>query len=190
MTANGDDAERGRMGVDTPAAESSQGEWIRAAVRQYEEPLMLYAQRIVGDPERARDVVQETFLRLCSQDKAAIETHLAEWLFSVCRNQALDVRRKESRMTPLTEARSHGRKSNDPAPPENIERNESAALIFETLDTLPENQQEVIRLKFQSGLSYKEISQVTKLTVTNVGFLIHTALKTIRARINEEARSQ
>jgi RNA polymerase sigma-70 factor (ECF subfamily) len=47
---------------------------------------------------------------------------------------------------------------------------------------LPKNQQEVIRLKFQHGLSYKEISTVTNLSVTNVGFLIHTGLKVLRER--------
>ncbi len=50
---------------------------------------------------------------------------------------------------------------------------------------LPANQQECIRLKFQHGLSYKQISQVTDLSVTNVGFLIHTGLKTLRKQLSE-----
>jgi RNA polymerase sigma-70 factor (ECF subfamily) len=53
---------------------------------------------------------------------------------------------------------------------------------------LPRNQQECIRLKFQSGLSYKQISDVTNLTATNVGFLIHTGLKTLRQRLAAERR--
>ena len=172
----------------TQATSDSRSEWIRAAVRRYEEPLTLYAQRIVGDPERARDVVQETFLKLCSQEQTLIDTHLAEWLFSVCRNYALDVRRKESRMTSLSDTQAQTTQSAATAPADAAERSESAALIFDTLGSLPENQQEVIRLKFQHGLSYREISTVTKLSVTNVGFLIHTALKTIRQRVSEEAR--
>ncbi len=44
------------------------------------------------------------------------------------------------------------------------------------------------RLKFQGGLSYKQISEVTSLTVTNVGFLIHTGLKTLRQRLSAEQR--
>jgi RNA polymerase sigma-70 factor (ECF subfamily) len=54
------------------------------------------------------------------------------------------------------------------------------------LATLSENQQEVVRLKFQSGLSYREISEITDLSVTNVGFLLHTALKKIRERLEAE----
>jgi RNA polymerase sigma-70 factor (ECF subfamily) len=55
--------------------------------------------------------------------------------------------------------------------------------VLGVLATLPENQQEVIRLKFQDGLSYREISGVTGLTVSNVGFLIHTGVKMVRQRL-------
>jgi DNA-directed RNA polymerase specialized sigma24 family protein len=51
---------------------------------------------------------------------------------------------------------------------------------------LPKNQREVLRLKFQCDLSYKEISAVTQLSVTNVGFLIHTAIKTLRKELLAE----
>lgn len=64
-----------------------------------------------------------------------------------------------------------------------LERQESVSQVLKELATLPVNQQEVIRLKFQHGLSYREISDVTKLTVTNVGFLIHVGLKKIRERL-------
>ena len=88
-------------------------------------------------------------------------------------------------MTPLTASETEMRAGEAAAPPDPIERSEYTAQVFAALGTLPENQQEVIRLKFQHGLSYKEISRVTQLTVTNVGFLIHTALKTIRQRMKD-----
>lgn len=65
-------------------------------------------------------------------------------------------------------------------PPEQAEQTELAGHVLQMLARLPDNQQEVIRLKFQQGLSYKEISSVTGLSVTNVGFLIHTGLKRLR----------
>ena len=52
------------------------------------------------------------------------------------------------------------------------------------MSDLPDNQQECIRLKFQHGMSYKQISQITSLTVTNVGFLIHTGLKSVRRELS------
>lgn len=51
------------------------------------------------------------------------------------------------------------------------------------LQSLPERQQEVIRLKFQGGLSYKEIANVMNLTVNHVGVLIHTGLKALREQL-------
>ena len=73
----------------------------------------------------------------------------------------------------------------DPAtdPADAAEREDSVSLVLRRLADLPPVQQEVIRLKFQHGLSYREIGEVLNLTVTNVGFLIHTGLKTLRQRL-------
>ena len=48
---------------------------------------------------------------------------------------------------------------------------------------LPERQQEAVRLKFQGGLSYREIADVMDTTVNNVGVLLHTAIKSIRGQL-------
>ena len=50
-------------------SEPDNGPWVRRAVDRYEGPLTLYAARLLGDADAARDVVQETFLRLCTQDR-------------------------------------------------------------------------------------------------------------------------
>jgi RNA polymerase sigma-70 factor (ECF subfamily) len=162
-------------------------EWIRGAVREFEQPLLRYAARLVGNLERARDVVQDTFLRLCAQKRADIDGRLAEWLFTVCRNRALDVQRKERRMSVITDQQAATRVSPDPAPPDVLELKDSASAVLRVLGTLPANQQEVLRLKFQNGLSYREISRVTNLSVSNVGFLIHTGLKSLRAKLADAA---
>lgn len=52
------------MKMDEPA----QAEWIRAAVNRNAGPLTRYAALITRDLERARDVVQDTFLRLCTDN--------------------------------------------------------------------------------------------------------------------------
>jgi len=157
--------------------------WVRSAVERHERALTLYAARLLGDAEAARDVVQETFLRLCSQPKGHVDGRLVEWLFTVCRNRALDVLRKESRMTQLGDEQAGVRASDDPGPAELVERRESAARVLDLLDALPPGQREVIRLKFQNGFSYQEISRISGYSVGNVGYLIHVGLKTIRGQI-------
>ncbi len=74
-----------------------------------------------------------------------------------------------------------------PGPAELREREEAGQDILRLLSTLPAKQQEVVRLKFQAGLSYREISEVTELSVSNVGFLLHTALATLRESLTDAA---
>ena len=73
--------------------------------------------------------------------------------------------------------------SAEPTPSAAAEASEAETDVLQALDQLPANQQEVIRLKFQNGLSYREISRITELSVSNVGFLIHTGIKTLRQRV-------
>ncbi len=162
-------------------------QWIQPVLERFEGPLIRYAARITGNLEQARDVVQDTFLQLCAAPTGRVEDHLAAWLYTVCRNRALDVARKERRMTPLTEVQAQACASLDPAPSAAVEREEAHGEILRAIRTLPENQREVIRLKFQDAMSYREISQVTGLSVSNVGFLIHTAIRTIRRRIEAQS---
>jgi RNA polymerase sigma-70 factor (ECF subfamily) len=162
-------------------------EWMRGVLLRYEGDLLRYAQRIVGDEDHARDVVQETFLKLWRNDRAELDGHLVEWLYTVCRNQAVDVRRKEQRMQTMTEESLAVQECAEPAPGTLAERSDSAAQVLGLMERLPANQQEVIRLKFQGGLSYREISRITGLTVSHVGVLIHTGLKNIRVKLNPAA---
>jgi len=160
-------------------------EWIRSAVAQYERPLTVYAARLLGDVDRARDVVQDTFLKLWQADRAKVDGHLAKWLYTVCRNGALDVRRKEQRMTTL-EGRETACPDPEPAPEASPEETVG---VLEIMAELPERQQEAVRLKFQGGLSYREIAEVMNTTVNNVGVMLHTAIKNIRQRLPEAALS-
>ena len=157
--------------------------WVHELLAEYEQPLTQYAARLTGNLEAARDVVQETFLRLCRLEPGSIDGRVAAWLYTVCRNRALDVRRKESRMKPLSAANLETPTGSERNPAEVAETRDGAGQALQALTHLPENQQEVVRLRFQAGLSYKEIAEVTRLSVSNVGYLIHTALKTIREQL-------
>ena len=163
--------------------ETRQAEWVSAAVNRYAGSLTRYATLITGDLEQARDVVQDTFVRLCEEESGRVNSHLAQWLFKVCRNRALDVQRKESRMKPLSEVEMSSQAGFDASPAAQAEQRETADEVLRLLEQLPANQQEVLRLKFQYGLTYQEISKVTNLTVSNIGFLIHTAIKRIRQQL-------
>lgn len=162
-------------------------EWVRRAVAQYERPLTQYASHLLGgDLDRARDLVQEAFLRLCDQEQDAIEGHLVEWLYTVCRNLSIDVRRKERRMRLITDEQHDSFTATYESPTDAAERVDAYGRVSEVIQSLPARQQEIVRLKFQHGMSYKEIGKVLNLTATNVGFILHTAIKSLREHLDSD----
>ena len=167
--------------------EASPRDLVEAAQSEFEGPLTGYAAGLLGgDWDRARDVVQDTFIKLYKQDPDLIRGKLKSWLYTVCRNRSIDVLRKENPMlTSGGEAFEH-LNDNTPDPSSAAQSKERHAEVMRFLDRLPDNQKEVIRLKFQGDLSYKEIAEVTGLSVSNVGFLIHTGIKRLRTLMGVE----
>jgi RNA polymerase sigma factor (sigma-70 family) len=160
---------------------------LEQLLQRFEVPLLQYATRITGNSERARDVVQETFIKFQRNGSVAPDK-TATWLFAVCRNGALNVCRKEKRMMFLDEEVIESRQDEQPMPFERIEQKEATGFLMRILATLPARQQEVLQLKFQNDLSYQQIAEITKTTANSVGVLIHTALKTLRQRYGEASK--
>jgi RNA polymerase sigma-70 factor (ECF subfamily) len=159
-----------------------QVEWVRVSMERHEAELIRYARSLVGDLPSAEDLVQEAFFKLCKQEPESLRGRLVPWLFTVVRNQAMDRHRRESRWPRAPEAEAAEVAGNSPTPSASVQARDDVRNLMSLLATLPSNQREVVRLKFQNQLSYREISQLTRLSETNVGFLLHTALKTLRQR--------
>lgn len=159
--------------------------WIRSTVEQYEQRLTLYTAKILGDLERARDVVQDTFLKLCKADREKVEKHLAAWLYTVCRNRALDILRERKKHAQMDERLTSWRPIDGPTPTQQAEHNESASQMLALLGDLPEHQQEVITLRFQHDLTYREIAKITDRSVSTIGYLIHEGLGTLKQWMEE-----
>jgi RNA polymerase sigma factor (sigma-70 family) len=90
------------------------------------------------------------------------------------------VRKKKGSLMPIEEAAQARTPGRAPDPLAEIETSESTKRLLAILGGLPHSQQEVLRLRFQEDLSYKEISAVTRHSVGNVGLLIHAGLKQLR----------
>jgi RNA polymerase sigma factor (sigma-70 family) len=166
----------------TLGPDSSQREWVLAAMKRHEASLLRFASAIVG-PDDARDMVQETFLELCRADRATVDPHLVQWLFTVCRNRAISQKRKARRHTDVEETMSLA--STEAGPHTALERKQAEESIASLIAGLPERSREVVALKFGGGLSYKEIADVTGLSVSHVGVILHEAIKSVRERFSK-----
>lgn len=173
--------------TSTGLASETPSDLVRRAMNDFEGPLLGFTMGLVGDLESAQDIVQEAFIKLYQQEPGRIvEPGLKSWLYTVCRNRALDQLRRRKRFISVEEESMDELVSSDRRPDEIVCQEEESASILRFIRRLPPNQQEVIRLKFLADLSYKEISAVTGLSATNVGFLIHTALHRLKQLLGPE----
>jgi RNA polymerase sigma-70 factor (ECF subfamily) len=160
--------------------------WIEELVARYEKPLCRYAYSLTRSDGAAQDAVQETFLRLCKADPAKLAGREAAWLFRVCRSRVIDTQRKENPMSPLTPACAATLTAPGRSPADQAMHHDQEALVPQLLNQLPEKQREAIRLKFQQHLSYRDIATVLATSEGNVGFLIHTGIKTLRETLSRQ----
>jgi RNA polymerase sigma-70 factor (ECF subfamily) len=174
---------------DAVSADAVRFEPMEELFRDLESPLLNYALRLLGDRALAEDTVQEAFMKLQAQFDEVREPR--RWLYRTVHNLALNHRRQSAKIVPLTPLVGGLRDDTadtvdpQPLPDEQIARWEGIGLVRLSLQTLDERSRELIRLKFTDELSYKEISARTGLTVGNVGYLLHHALKTVAAELSK-----
>jgi RNA polymerase sigma-70 factor (ECF subfamily) len=157
------------------------GRAIGDVVRRFERPLLKYARALVGSDAAAQDVVQEAFVRLLR--KVSSVRSLSAWLGRVTHNLAMDHLRREARMRKLHVAAVAERGPAVVVVDHDPSRREVAQTLERGLQALSGNERAVIVLKVVEGKSYKEISAITGLSTSNVGYLIHHGLKKMAAQL-------
>ena len=152
-----------------------------------ETPLLNYAISLVQKPDIAQDLVQDAFLRLHERLDEVREPKA--WLYRTVHNLAMSHHRKYSRVIAMDFEDSDGFPEpvdGETLPDDRLERMEAVGMAMLCLDRLKENARELIQLKFVENLSYKEIAERTGLSVGNVGYKLHHAIKFLAAELKKE----
>jgi len=136
------------------------------AVESYSDGIYRFILKSIRDDERAKDVVQDTFEKLWVRIENVSGSKVKSYLFSTAYHTMIDIIRKESRKADFEEVSpeqySHADQYND--------LNE---ILHNALQKLPEDQRSVILLRDYEGYSYKEISEITGLSETQVKVYIY-----------------
>jgi RNA polymerase sigma-70 factor (ECF subfamily) len=145
---------------------------IGALFESEESALLHYALGIVGRRAVAEELVQEGFLRL--QKVWGQVDNPRGWIYRSIRNLALNHLRDRPREAPLDEERASPDES---LPRDVLGRSEAVGTVRMLLAEMPDEDRDLIALKYHENLKYEEISRRTGLSVGNVGFRLHHLLK-------------
>ena len=173
--------------AENAGADALDPESLEALFAALEEPLLRYAWRFLQDSEAAQDVVQEAFMKL--HDQFSTMKTPKSWLYRTVHNMALNHLRKGKRIILLEFGEDEPEKvsavDSKPLPDEYIERMEAIGQTRLCIQELDDRARELIRLKFEEELSYKEMAARLDISVGNVGFILSTTLKRIAADLEK-----
>lgn len=154
-------------------------------VMPFKDKMFRYAYNIVKDQFLAEDVVQEALVKIWKKRDQLIEIEKKEaWCVTIARNLAIDKLRsaKKKRTTDITE--QYGVSDNDPNPERKAILKDALAQVTEIMNTLPENQREIVYLRDVEGYTYAEIAEILDFSVDQVKVNLHRARKSLRQKLD------
>lgn len=160
------------------AAADAAADSIEALIERHEGPLLRFALSTARDREVAEDAVQEAFLALVRERRrGTVIDEPAAWLFRVVRNRVRDSQRREKRVRERQTAVAtpdRGRTEADPL--ETEERTDTVARLLDGLDTAT---REVLTLSVIEGKTYRQIAELTGVSLATVSRRVHDGLDRI-----------
>jgi RNA polymerase sigma factor (sigma-70 family) len=158
------------------------------AVIPIKDKLFRYAYNILGNVMAAEDVVQEVFIKVWTKESEIQDIENKEaWCMTVTRNLALDkLRKKKYHLEPVEEHYAIADGAMNPY--EALQSDDIMVVIRTAMNELPADQQQVIHLRDVEGHSYKEIADLTGLTIEKVKVYLHRARITLRQKLSNIER--
>ena len=149
---------------------------------------------ILQNAEDAEDVTQEVFVQAYeSIGSFKAESKLSTWLYRITVTKSLDHLRRKKRKKRFAYIQSLFGANNEIViekpdfnhPGVTLDNKERSALLFKNIARLPENQKIAFTLHKLEGLSYQEISEVMKTSVSSVESLMHRAKNNLKKWLTE-----
>ncbi len=167
---------------------------FRELYHRYEKRLSRFILRRTGNPERADDVLQETWVRVVRHlDWFDTQRKFSTWIFTItanlCKNELRN--RARSRMVPFralesredADSRPLEFEDNSMTPDRLFQKRETRRLVEEAVEGLSENHQRVFRLRELKGKSYQELAEILGIQLGTVKSRLHRARAEFAERI-------
>jgi len=157
-------------------------------VIRYQNSLIRFLNRFIGDPDEAEGIAQETFVRVyAALPRYRPQERFKALLFTSARNLAINFIKKQQRNLPLsgflTPGKEHAHFSNQETPETAYDHEDQNARIDAALRDLSHNQRLALVLKVYLQYSYKQIREVTGWSVAKIETLVSRARASLQRRI-------
>ena len=175
--------------------QSGEAEAFEELVRAHEKTVYNLALRLVGNPQDAEDMAQEAFLKVYrSLPEFRGESKFSVWLYRIVSNVCLDHLRRQGRRpaSSLTTEDEDGEEQQWDVPDESqsperlLEQKLTREAVQRGLETLPEDQRQILLLREIRGMSYEEIGAALDLEPGTVKSRIFRARKRLCAFLMED----
>ena len=156
---------------------------LETLIRSYYPVLCRFAEKFLPDASLAKDVAQESFIKLWKSGKSfdSIQT-LKAYLYAITRNGCLDMIRNRSRLDNRhQQAAADIEEAMEPVLTEII-RAESVALIYQAVKAMPVKMQQVFILSYREGMTVSEIAAHLGMNLKAVKKQKYKALVALRSR--------
>lgn len=161
-------------------------------VERYQNDVFRFCLHYLGDMESAREIAQETFLRIYTARERFDSTRVFRpWMLCIARNMCLNVL-KRKKLVPMEsleqmEIGENGtlRTSVSAAtehPIEGILSDERKRMLLSIVNTLPPDSREVVMMRYFEQMSSREIAEVLETTEGAVRTRLHRALNHLREK--------
>jgi RNA polymerase sigma-70 factor (ECF subfamily) len=153
------------------------------------------AKWLLRNEEDACDVVQEAYLRAFKSFSGFRGSNGRAWLLTIVRNTSYTLLKKNrgADLTTTFDEEIHASGDESLSPATILEHSEDAELIRQALDELPVEFREILTLRHQEDLSYKEIADIAQIPPGTVMSRLARARAKLKeclaARISKEKRS-
>lgn len=151
-----------RPEVDIGLVKAAKGD-PRAFAELYQsfvEPVFRYLYSRTGNVHDAEDATAQTFL-VAFETIASLrqEEHLASWLFSIARHKVMDQYRTQKRIVSIDFVAEIATEKD---PLSEVIRSEQSATLAQLIAALPEDERELLRLRFLASLSFPEMARLLR----------------------------
>lgn len=149
---------------------------VYSVYKKYNKDFIAYAKSITGNKDIAFDLVQDAYVRALENENIFLnmnEYQIKGWFFTVIKNKNIDFIRKENKVVLF---------DND-VPEEEIKSFEEEVVMKNLLESLPEKNKQILRLKFNMNLNSNEIGKILGMSPSTVRSRLSASLKLLKKNL-------